>query len=163
GLVTVVAGAIGVAIGGQWADRGQRELPVVTATTPYDAVENRLGMNVLLRVSAIGVAVAVPFTALAFFMPVPVAFFAAAFVAEIGLFLSTSPVNAVGLRAVPPELRASAMAAMIFAIHLFGDLWSPPVLGQLQHVLPVELAMMALPLMFAVSAYLWWPRQHEAR
>ena len=163
GLVTVIAGAIGVAIGGQWADRGQRSLPPVTTTTPHDALENRLGMNVLLRVSAIGVAVAVPFTALCFFMPVPVAFFAAAFVAEIGLFLSTSPVNAIGLRAVPPELRASAMAAMIFAIHLLGDLWSPPALGLLQRALPVELAMMALPIMFGLAAWLWWPRKHEAQ
>jgi MFS family permease len=162
GLVTVIAGAIGTIFGGFWADRGQRALPEVTATTAFDARENKLGINVLLRVSAIGMVVAVPFTAICFFMPLPVAFFAAAFIAEVGLFLSTSPVNAIGLRAVPPELRASAMAAMIFAIHLFGDLWSPPALGALQDLLPVSIAMMALPITFAVSAWLWWPRRHEA-
>jgi hypothetical protein len=85
-----------------------------------------------------------------------------AFLAMIGLFLSTSPVNAIGLRAVPPELRASAMAAMIFTIHLFGDLWSPAVLGLLIDHLPVVIAMLAVPLTFALSATLWWPRKAEA-
>jgi hypothetical protein len=116
----------------------------------------------------------VPFAVAAFLMPMPVAFFALAFLAEIGLFLSTSPVNAIRLRAVPVELRASAMAAMIFAIHLFGDLWSPPALGALQQgvassmrverhdVTATTIAMMALPIVFALSAYLWWPRKREA-
>ena len=106
--------------------------------------------------------IAAPLTAAAFVMPTPLLFFVFAFMAEIGLFLSTSPVNAVGLRAVPPELRASAMAAMIFAIHLFGDLWSPSVLGLLNDVLISGVAMMAVPLVFAYSAYLWWPRAREA-
>lgn len=162
GLVTVVAGAIGTFVGGQWADRAQRRLPPVTADTPYDARENRAGINVLLRVSALGVALAVPLTALAFLVPMPWMFFALALPAEIGLFLSTSPVNAIGLRGVPPELRASAMAAMIFAIHLFGDLWSPPLLGLLNDHLPSTIAMMALPITFGAAALIWWPRAREA-
>jgi MFS family permease len=174
GLITVIGGAVGTVIGGTWGDRGQRGLPKITENTPWDSNANKLGINVLLRVSAIGMVIAVPFTAASFFMPLPVVFFALAFVAEIGLFLSTSPVNAIGLRAVPPELRASAMAAMIFAIHLFGDLWSPPALGLLRdhlHVamnasphdpLPTTIAMMVLPITFALSAYVWWPRRREA-
>ena len=162
GLVTVAAGAIGTVIGGQWADRAQRA-GAVTSDTPYDAPENRAAINVLLRVCAIGVAVAVPLVAACFLVPSATAFFALALPAEIGLFLSTSPVNAIGLRAVPPELRASAMAAMIFAIHLFGDLWSPPVLGLLNEHLPAHVALMALPLTFAVAAVVWWPRKKEAR
>ena len=105
---------------------------------------------------------AAPFAAAAFFMPTPLGFFVFAFVAEVGLFLSTSPVNAIGLRAVPPELRASAMAAMIFAIHLFGDLWSPTVLGFILDYVVATVAMMALPVTFALSAYVWWPRKSEA-
>ncbi|MGE5184217.1 MAG: spinster family MFS transporter [Acidobacteriota bacterium] len=162
GIVTVVAGALGTLVGGRWADRAQRGLPAVTAATPHDARENRLGVNVLLRVSAIGMVIAVPTTVACFLMPSATLFFAFAFVAELGLFLSTSPVNAVGLRAVPPELRASAMAGMIFAIHLFGDLWSPTVLGILNDLLVSTVAMMAVPLVFALSAYWWWPREREA-
>lgn len=161
GLVTVAAGAIGTVLGGQWADRAQRA-GAVTADTPYDAPANRASINVLLRVSAIGVAFAVPLVAAAFLVPSATVFFALALFAEIGLFLSTSPINAVGLRAVPPELRASAMAAMIFAIHLFGDLWSPPLLGLLNDYLPSQIAMMALPVTFAAAAAVWWPRAREA-
>jgi MFS transporter, Spinster family, sphingosine-1-phosphate transporter len=95
-------------------------------------------------------------------MPTPMSFFVFAFVAEMFLFLSTSPINAIALRAVPPELRASAMAGQIFAIHLFGDLWSTAALGALTDVLVPTVAMMAVPLVFAWSAYLWWPRSREA-
>lgn len=162
GIATVVAGAIGTIVGGRWADAAARRGPLVTTDTPWDAPENKFGINAQLRVCAWGMVIAAPLTFIAFAMPTPMLFFAFAFCAEIGLFLSTSPVNAVGLRAVPPELRASAMAAMIFAIHLFGDLWSPSVLGLLNDVLISGVAMMAVPLVFAYSAYLWWPRAREA-
>jgi MFS family permease len=47
------------------------------------------------------------------------------------LFFSTGPVNTLILETVPVAMRASAMAASIFAIHLFGDLWSPKFVGYL--------------------------------
>ncbi|MEO8841150.1 MAG: MFS transporter [Kofleriaceae bacterium] len=162
GIVTVLAGAIGTIVGGRWADAAAKRGPLVTADTPWDAKENKHGINVQLRVCAWGMVIAAPLTFAAFAMPTPLLFFSCAFLAEIGLFLSTSPVNAIGLRSVPPELRASAMAAMIFAIHLFGDLWSPTVLGLLNDVLISGVAMMAVPVVFAYSAYLWWPRAREA-
>jgi MFS family permease len=161
GAITVVAGIIGTVIGGRWADRAQRHAPI-TVDTPFDDPVNKRGTNALLRICAIGMIWAAPFAALAFMMPVSIAFFACAFLCEIGLFLSTSPVNAIGLRSVPPELRASAMAAMIFAIHLFGDLWSPTLLGVLLDYIVATIAMMALPITFALSAYIWWPRRSEA-
>jgi MFS family permease len=161
GLTTIGAGIIGTVLGGRWADAALRHHPVTPETT-FDAPANRRGTNALLRICAIGMVIATPLAAVAFLAPIPAAFFGAAFVAQVGLFLSTSPVNAIALRAVPPELRASAMAAQIFAIHLFGDLWSPIVLGVLLDHLVSTIAMMALPITFAVSAYLWWPRRREA-
>src|SRR5690606_25986232 len=107
GLITVVSGIIGTLIGGHWADRAQRTLPPVTAQTAYDAPANKAGVNALLRICALGVMWATPFAAAAFLVPTPLMFFAFAFLAECGLFLSTAPINAIGLRAVPPELRAS--------------------------------------------------------
>lgn len=161
GLTTIGAGIIGTVLGGRWADATLRHHPVTPETT-FDAPANRRGTNALLRICAIGMVVATPLATLAFLAPMPAAFFGAAFVAQVGLFLSTSPVNAIALRAVPPELRASAMAGQIFAIHLFGDLWSPIVLGVLLDHLVSTVAMMALPITFALSAYLWWPRRREA-
>jgi MFS family permease len=161
GLTLVAAGAIGTFLGGRWADRALAKLPPVPEGAPHDAPANRVAINALLRVCALGMVVAAPLAALAFFVPVPWAFFVIAFFVEIGLFLSTSPVNAVFLRAVPNERRASAMAASIFAIHLLGDLWSSSALGLLIDALPLVLAMMALPLTFALSGYIWWPRKRE--
>jgi hypothetical protein len=159
GLVTVIAGALGTVLGGRWADRAVRGF---AQTDQHDARDNKLAINALLRVCALGMVIAAPMAAVCFAMPTPGLFFACAFVAEVGLFLSTSPINAIALRAVPPELRASAMAGQIFAIHLFGDLWSPSLLGILNDVLVPTVAMMSVPLVFAWSAYIWWPRAREA-
>ena len=174
GLVTVAGGTIATLIGGQWADRALRGLPAVAPDAPHDARDNRAAINALLRVCALGMVVATPLAAVCFFMPAPAGFFVVALLVELGVFVSTSPVNAIALRAVPAELRASAMAAMIFAIHILGDLWSPPVLGFVRdglHVamhrpesdpLPTTITMMLLPVLFAITTIVWWPRRREA-
>ena len=162
GLTLIAAGAVGTALGGRWADRSLARLPSVPPDAPYDAKSNRVAINALLKVCAVGMAVAAPLAAISFVLPEPVGFFAVGFVVMTGLFLSTSPVNAVFLRTVPSERRASAMAASIFAIHLLGDLWSTFALGGLRDLLPDVLAMMSLPIVFALSAYIWWPRAKEA-
>ncbi|MEO8705471.1 MAG: MFS transporter [Kofleriaceae bacterium] len=163
GLVTVIAGAAGTIIGGRMADRALRGLPVIPDDAPHDDTRNKLAANAQLRVCAIGVAIAAPLAAAAFFAPMPWLFFVVAGCAEVGLFMSTAPINAIMLRTSPPYLRASAMAVGIFAIHLFGDLWSPPLVGfMLDYLLPT-LAMMALPVGFAIATAVWWPRVREAR
>ena len=45
------------------------------------------------------------------------------------IFLGTGPVNAATLNAVPGNLRAMAMAGQLFAIHVFGDAFSPKLIG----------------------------------
>lgn len=162
GVVLLAAGAVGTFIGGWWADRSISRLPQPAPHAPFDAPEHKSAVNVLLRVSAVGMVCAVPLAVLCFLMPTPLGFFAFAFVIEVGLFLSTSPVNAALLRSVPEERRASSMAAAMFAIHLFGDLWSSSALGLLMDHLDQRQAMMSLPLTFAWSAYIWWPRRREA-
>ncbi|HEY4175434.1 MAG TPA: MFS transporter [Kofleriaceae bacterium] len=162
GSITVVAGFIGTIIGGILCDRALRGLPPVPPNADHENRANKLAANAQLRVCAIGVAVAVPMTAIAFFAPNATMFFAFAGLAEVGLFMSASPINAIMLRTAPPWLRASAMAVGIFAIHLFGDLWSPPALGVLLDVLDAHFAMLLLSLTFGVAAFVWWPRAREA-
>lgn len=162
GTVTVVAGAIGTFLGGYLSDRSVRGLPSVDPAAGHEDLANRVAANAQLRVCMIGVAIAAPMTALAFFMPTQALFFTCAGVAEVGLFMSTAPINAIMLRTSPAFLRASAMAVGIFMIHLLGDLWSPTVLGMLQETLPITLAMMLLPVGFAIATYIWFPRRSEA-
>jgi MFS family permease len=162
GTVTVVAGAIGTIVGGRLADRALRELPEVPAGASHLHVANRLAANAQLRVCALGVAVGFPFVVAALFAPSATGFFALAGLAEIGLFLSAAPINVILLRTAPAVLRANAMALGIFAIHLFGDLWSPSLLGFLLDRVELLAAMMALPAGFAIAMVVWWPRRREA-
>jgi hypothetical protein len=147
GITLVAAGGIGTWLGGAWADRW---IARARATNDDDAAA-----RIALRVGAITGAVAAPFSAACFFAPTPAVFFAFAFVTELAVFASTSPINAGVFRAVPVPLRASAMAIMIFAIHMFGDLWSPPLLGYALDVLRPAIAMMGVPIVIAAGALAW--------
>jgi MFS family permease len=154
GVITVVAGAIGTIAGGRWADRR-----AAAARGEDAAATARARVVALLRVCAFGSAVGAPLAAAAFLSPSAGLFFGLVSLAIAALFLVTSPINAIALQGVPTELRASAMALQIFAIHVLGDLWSPPLVGLLADHLPIQLAMMTMPLAVAVSAWLWWPRK----
>ena len=73
------------------------------------------------------------------------------------LFLSTGPVNTLILETVPIAERAAAMAASIFAIHLFGDLWSPMLVGWLSTRLGDlrEAILLTLPAAIVLCAVFW--------
>ncbi len=167
GLVTVVAGAIGTAIGGALGDRAATPGTGVRATSDAGSTPDHHGdraqVTGLLGVCGKSVIIAGILAAAAFLAPSPTLFFSLAFFCEIALFVSTSPINAVILRSVPFPLRASAMALSIFAIHALGDLWSPPLVGLLQDYLPVALAMMSLPVALVISGLIWLPRKAESR
>ncbi|HYG36395.1 MAG TPA: MFS transporter, partial [Clostridia bacterium] len=73
------------------------------------------------------------------------------------LFLLTGPVNTLILESVPLNLRASAMALSIFLIHLFGDMWSPEIVGRLADAWGGNLnkAVMVLPLVLLIAGGIW--------
>ena len=153
GIIVIVAGAIATWIGARWADTMRIRVEKTSAPEDVDRETSRG----LLRICAIGSALGTPLTIACFLSPTPNLFFAFSFLAILVLFMSTSPINALVLKSVPEALRASAMALCIFAIHLLGDLWSPPFVGLLADHLPIELAMMSLPIAIGASAWLWWP------
>jgi MFS family permease len=147
GAVTVLAGAMGTAIGGIWSDRSTRGF----AKDDHDS-----RARAFLRICALSAAVAAPLGALAMLSPTPLMFFPLFFACETAIFVSTSPINAVILETVPVAMRATAMAMSIFAIHVLGDLWSPPGVGVLADLVPMPLAMLTLPAAVALSALGWW-------
>jgi MFS family permease len=149
GLVTVLGGALGTTLGGVYADRATR------VVSPGDH-ENR--SRAFLRVCAVGSLFATPLAAVAILAPTSTLFFVLFFACESAIFLSTSPINAVILESVPSEIRATAMAASIFAIHMLGDLWSAPGVGLLADILPMQVAMLILPCTIALSVAAWWTR-----
>ena len=82
----------------------------------------------LYYVPALSAALAAPPAVLCFFGPKSVTLPALG-VAVFLIFLGTGPVNAATLNAVPSNLRATAMAGQLFAIHVFGDAFSPKLIG----------------------------------
>ncbi len=82
------------------------------------------------------------------------------------LFLSTGPVNTLILETVPIAERAAAVAASIFAIHLFGDLWSPMLVGWLSTRLGdlKEAILLTLPGAVVLCGVFWtWLAWAQAR
>ena len=111
GAITVVAGLSGTVTGGIVAQRWSRKTP-----------------KALYLVPAISAALAVPPALLCFFGPHSLTLYGLG-VAIFFISLGTGPVNAATLNAVRPEIRATAMAGQLFAIHALGDAISPPIIG----------------------------------
>lgn len=118
GAVLVVAGLVGTLLGGMLATKWQKRSRGGYALT--------LGLSVVL---------AVPVSILAFVLEDKTASMLCLASAMFLLFLPTGPVNTLILETVPVNLRASAMALSIFMIHLFGDMWSPELVGRASDLL----------------------------
>jgi MFS transporter, Spinster family, sphingosine-1-phosphate transporter len=149
GGITVVAGAVGTLVGGYFGDLAARKMVARTGTADWGIARGNLD------VCAWSAAVGAPLAAVAIVAATATGFFAGAFPSEIGLFLLSGPVNVAILRSVPVELRASAMALAIFAIHLLGDLWSPPLIGLVADHAPMQWAMFGIPAALALAALAW--------
>ena len=95
-------------------------------------------------VSAISMALGIPFMIVALFFKGPIMLPGIA-IAAFFLLINTSPLNAAVVNSVGAHIRATAIAANIFIFHLLGDVPSPTMMGwvadrrslQLSFVLPV--------------------------
>ena len=140
GAVLVVAGLGGTMVGGFAATLWHKRNPAGYAWL--------LGSSVCL---------AAPIAFACFLSPSATLTMALMAIAMFLLFLSTGPVNTLILETVPVNLRASAMAASIFMIHLFGDMWSPELVGRLADAWGggVRQAVLVLPVALSISGALW--------
>ncbi|HWA86443.1 MAG TPA: MFS transporter [Opitutus sp.] len=139
GLALVASGLVATISGGLLATAWQRRSPA--------------GYAWVLGLSA---ALAVPAGFAAFLLPDAGAARVALIVAMFFIFVPTGPINTLILETVPVAERARAMAASIFAIHAFGDLWSPRIVGYISDRLgDLKPAVQILPFALIVSAGLW--------
>lgn len=113
GGVMVVAGLLGTFLGGWLGTQLQKRF--------------RYGYAMLLTVSTL---VALPCAFMISSLPSTNGVLVCMALAMVLLFFITGPINTVILEAVPVNVRSTAMAGSIFAIHAFGDLWSPTVVGR---------------------------------
>lgn len=138
GAVIIFAGLVGTMVGGFAGTAWQKRNPAGYAWL--------LTSSILLAVPVSFVALRTANTTIA------MGFLAAAIFL---LFLSTGPVNTLVLETVPVNLRSSAMALSIFMIHLFGDMWSPQIVGWLaDHRLGLQSALLILPPALLISGLL---------
>jgi MFS family permease len=138
GAIVVLTGFVGTFFGG-WL--GDRLLPRLRES--------------YLWVSGISTLAAVPFAWIAFTARDRWIYTAAIVIAEILVFVSTGPINSALINMVEPGRRATAVALSILAIHLLGDVPSPPLIGYVSDLSSLGRAMLILPVAFGVSGLIW--------
>ena len=112
GGVTLAAAALGMSVGGLLADRLARR-----------------DVRALFIVPGVAMLAAVPFVAVGLLATSPTVVFVGIFLAEALMFVNTGPCNAIIANVVTPNLRSSAYAIALAGVHIFGDFWSPPLIG----------------------------------
>lgn len=146
GGALVIGGLLGTLIGGFAATAWRRE--------------SRAGYAMLLTLAA---AMTVLFATLALAGTGTTMSMACIGVAIFLAFLPTGHINTLIIETVPIALRASAMAASIFVIHLFGDFWSPVLIGRLadwgyqpdRPGVGLQQAMLVLPAVLSFAVLFW--------
>jgi MFS family permease len=138
GAIVVVTGVLGTLVGGWLGD--------------YWLKRSRQGY---LWFSGVVTVAAVPCALIALAAAAPPVYTAAIVAAELLLFMSTGPINAAIANIVSPLERASALALSTFAIHLLGDVPSPPLIGHLSDVSSLGRAVLVVPVAIAIGGVIW--------
>ncbi|HTR20286.1 MAG TPA: MFS transporter [Gemmatimonadales bacterium] len=136
--VLAVTGLLGTFLGG-WL--GDRLLP--------------RSRQAYLWLSGIATLLAVPCVALAIISPSPAVYWTANVLAITLMMISTGPINTAIVNQVPPDMRATAVAGSIFAIHVLGDVPSPTILGALSDLRSIDQAMLIMPVVVAIAGIIW--------
>jgi MFS transporter, Spinster family, sphingosine-1-phosphate transporter len=108
-----------------------------------------------LWVSGAATLVAAPLVVAAFLAHDRAAWLAALIFAELLLFVSTGPVNTVVVGSVAPGERGAAVALSIFAIHAFGDVPSPWLIGRLSDATSLATGVLLVPVAVLAAGGIW--------
>jgi len=98
---------------------------------------------------------AAPLAWVVFTDPRPAVYLPAVVVAELLIFASTGPVNSVILNVVKPGERATAVALSILAIHLLGDVPSPPLIGLISDHSSLARGVLVVPVAIPLAGAIW--------
>jgi MFS transporter, Spinster family, sphingosine-1-phosphate transporter len=150
-----------------------RAVPVSQATTGFGAIVVVTGFlgtflggwlgdyclrytrQAYLWVSGIATLLALPLAVVFLTSSSPSIYYPALVVAELLLFMSTGPINSVIVGLVSPAHRASAVALSVLAIHILGDVISPPLIGSVSDRTSLGDAVLLVPVAVGVSGLFW--------
>lgn len=134
GIVTVIDGLAGTAVGGWVGDLWLRR-----------------SRGAYYCLSAISMLLAIPGALYAFYGN-PAWIFPSFFVAEFFLFLNTGPLNAAIVNSVAAPIRATAIGVNLFVIHLLGDALSPTIIGAISDRSNLRLGFSVTLIAMVISA-----------
>lgn len=137
GLITVVAGLISTLLGGVVADRLRSRIP-----------------GSYFLVSGVGMLIAFPLFLGVLYTPFPAAWIFM-FLAVFFVFLNTGPSNTALANVSLPSVRATAFAANIFIIHLFGDAAAFPIIGYIGGHADMHVAFLVVSGTMLLSGVIW--------
>jgi MFS family permease len=147
GAIVVITGFVGTFVGGWLGD--------------YCAKYSR---QAYLWLSAIATLVAAPFVWIALTTDSHTTYLVCMVWAQLCLFLSTGPINAVIVNIVSATERATAIALEVFAIHLLGDALSPPLIGALSDHFSLAQAVRIVPIAVVIGGCIWaWAARAQAQ
>jgi MFS family permease len=138
GAIVVITGFIGTFAGGWLGD--------------YLAKRSQ---RAYLWLSAVSCLLAAPFVWVALTTRSPHFYLAGMVTGQLLLFLSTGPINAAIANLVTATERASAIALSVFAIHLLGDVLSPPLIGALSDRASLQTAVQIVPVAVVIGGLIW--------
>jgi MFS transporter, Spinster family, sphingosine-1-phosphate transporter len=108
-----------------------------------------------LWLSGIATLLAAPLFYTALASPAPRIYWSAVVGAQLLMFASTGPINSVIVNVTSPQIRASAMALSIFAIHALGDVPSPYLVGLVADARSLAAGVLILPLAALAGGAVW--------
>jgi MFS family permease len=147
GTIVVVTGFIGTFVGGWMGD--------------YFAKRSQ---RAYLWLSAFSCLIAAPLVWMALTTRSQHLYLTSMVAAQLCLFLSTGPINAAIANLVTATERASAIALSVFAIHLLGDVLSPPLIGALSDRSSLESAVKIVPVAVVLGGVIWlWAASTKPR
>lgn len=138
GAIVIVTGFVGTVAGGWLGDR------LLTRTKQS-----------YLWVSGVATLLAAPLAFVGLYVEAKPVYLTALVLAEVLIFMCTGPVNSAIMNAVSPLERASAVGLSVFAMHLFGDIPSPPLIGAISDRSSLANAVLVVPAAILVAGAIW--------
>ena len=138
GVMVMVTGFVGTFLGGWLGDRLLKKT-----------------RQSYLWVSGLATLLAAPTALLGLVHRDKVVYIAALSVAQVLIFMCTGPINSAIVNVVSPLERATAVGLSVFAMHVFGDIPSPALIGAISDATSLDRGILIVTVAIAAAGVIW--------